>query len=164
MRIETKQLAMSPNKPWKKSTLFPLCKRWIEVDFRIYTTCLLLIILTVSPVAQAGELGRLFYTPQQRQQMDYHIVGGMEQEVNRNYIVVNGVVQKQGGKRTVWVNGTEQADGPSAGRNPANAAVTPPGRSGTVYLKVGEKLLLDEPAPPESRQQGLAKPATDDDD
>lgn len=123
---------------------------------------LTLVLLTLLPVAQADSLGRLFYTPQQRQQMDYQIASGTTED-NRNYIVVNGVVQKQGGKRTVWVNGAEQADGPSAGRNPASAAVTPPGKSSSVFLKVGEKLLLDTPVAPEAPKQESAKPSTDDD-
>ncbi|MFH0935202.1 MAG: hypothetical protein V1879_08355 [Pseudomonadota bacterium] len=107
---------------------------------------LTLLLLTLIPTAQADTLGRLFYTPQQRQQMDYQIASGsVEEETNRNYIVVNGVVQKKGGKRTVWVNGAEQADGLSLGKSPARAAVTPPGKSNTVILKVGEKLLLDTP-------------------
>ncbi|MBU0623144.1 MAG: hypothetical protein KJ795_14995 [Gammaproteobacteria bacterium] len=126
-------------------------------------------LFSISPVASAAELGRLFYTPQQRQQMDYHIVGGMEEEVARNYIVVNGVVQKQGGKRTMWVNGTEQADGLTLGKSPARAAVTPPGKSNTVILKVGEKLLLDTPVQNSADDTKLAnsvpaQPASEEDD
>ena len=120
---------------------------------------LTLLLLTLIPAVQADTLGRLFYTPQQRQQMDYQIASGNEaEETKRNYIVVNGVVQKQGGKRTVWVNGAEQADGLSLGKSPARAAVTPPGKSNTVILKVGEKLLLDTPVEAEPTEPS-SKPA-----
>lgn len=122
---------------------------------------LLTLLLSLLPSVQAGTLGRLFYTPQQRQQMDYQIASGASEEENRNYIVVNGVVQKQGGKRTIWVNGAEQADGTSAGRNPASATVTPPGKTGPVYLKVGEKLLLETPVAPETQTPEPARPATE---
>jgi hypothetical protein len=151
---------MSHFAQWKYAYRFPLCKRGIEGDFRIAASILLLTLTSLPQATQAAELGRLFYTPQQRQQMDYQLANGTEEEGNRNYIVVNGVVQKQGGKRTVWVNGAEQADGPSAGRNPATAAVTPPGKSGAIILKVGDKLLLDTPVA-EPQVSEPARPATE---
>ncbi|MDO8990608.1 MAG: hypothetical protein Q7U91_13360 [Sideroxyarcus sp.] len=113
-----------------------------------------LLLACLLPAAQADELGRLFFTPQQRQQLEYQTTNGSgdsTDETTRNYIIVNGVVQKQGGKRTVWVNGTAQEDGRSNGKNPASASVTPPGKPNSVRLKVGQRLLI-APAAPEENQ------------
>lgn len=104
----------------------------------------------------ANELGRLFYTPQQRQQLESQGTGGSSgnsnaEGVRRNYIIVNGVVQKHGGNRTVWINGAAQATERSNDKNPATAPVTVPGKSQPVQLKVGQKLLLEAPAPEENK-------------
>lgn len=109
---------------------------------------LLLTLCSVLPVAQAGELGRLFFTPQQRQQLEFQETSGNNQDSGRrNYIIVNGVVQKQGGKRTVWINGAAQETERGNDRTPATATVSVPGKSRPVQLKVGQKLLLDTTAP-----------------
>jgi hypothetical protein len=146
---EEQKRIMTPNKPWKKTILFPLYQRGTEGDFRIYATCLLLTLFSFPPVAQAGELGRLFFTPQQRQQLEFHETSGNSSSDSgqRNYIIVNGVVQKQGGNRTVWINGAAQETERGNDRTPATVPVAVPGKSRPVQLKVGQKLLLDSPAP-----------------
>ncbi|OIR11371.1 hypothetical protein GALL_68640 [mine drainage metagenome] len=113
---------------------------------------LILILCSLGQTAQAGELGRLFFTPQQRQQLDVgdrNSGGGGStlDKVHRNYIIVNGVVQKKGGNRTVWINGTAQATERSNDSNPASVPVTVPGKPRPVQLKVGERLMLEAPAP-----------------
>ncbi len=119
-----------------------------------------LLLLTLSSLlhtAQAAELGRLFFTPQQRQQLEFQETSSTSSEEGgrRNYIIVNGVVQKQGGNRTVWVNGAAQAGGRGNDKNPSTVPVTVPGKSRPVQLKVGQKLLLEaappEPAPEENK-------------
>jgi hypothetical protein len=91
--------------------------------------------------AQAQELGRLFFTPEQRAALDARrkarvpdkpaAVPVTESPVTR----VNGAVQRSGGKSTVWVNGETipedaQADG---------ARVTPRGPGpGRVSIPAGE--------------------------
>lgn len=121
----------------------------------IYRTSLLILTLcSLGQTAQAGELGRLFFTPQQRQQLDYEehsISSSAVDSVHRNYIIVNGVVQKKGGNRTVWINGTAQAAERSNDSNPASVPVTVPGKPRPVQLKVGERLMLEAPAPEEPR-------------
>ena len=115
-------------------------------------TLLLLTLIVLAPTVQAAELGRLFFTPQQRQQMDYQgTMDNGESKVHRNYIIVNGVVQKKGGKRTVWINGTAQEDGKGNDQTPGTVPVTVPGKSNPVKLKVGQKLILDTPAPEEEQ-------------
>lgn len=118
---------------------------------------LLLFLLIASPhPADAKALGRLFFTPEQRQMLENgqlradSVNGGSAATV-----VVNGIVQKRGGKRTVWINGMPQAAGPSNEQNPAVAHVPVPGKSRPVQLKVGQQLLLDQPgqASPEQGPQ-----------
>lgn len=114
---------------------------------------LLLTLFGLLPAAQAAELGRLFYTPQQRQQLEYQDASSNSSMDGgrRNYIIVNGVVQKQGGNRTVWINGTAQSAGRSNDKTPATVPVNVPGKSQPVQLKVGQPLMLDTPAPEENK-------------
>lgn len=106
----------------------------------------------------AAELGRLFFTPLQRQQLEFQDASSnssVEGSGRRNYIIVNGVVQKQGGNRTAWVNGTAQAAGRSNDKSPASISISVPGKSQPVQTKVGQKILLEaappEPAPEENK-------------
>lgn len=113
-------------------------------------TLLLLTMFGLLPAAQADALGRLFFTPLQRQQLESHETSSNNSSTDsghRNYIIVNGVVQKHGGNRTVWINGAAQATEQSGDKNPATETVTVPGKSHPVQLKVGQPLLLEAPAP-----------------
>lgn len=116
----------------------------------------LLCLLVMQHSAHGKELGRLFFTPEQRRMLESgHFGAGTENQSST--VVVNGIVQRSGGRRTVWINGIPLAGGPSNGQNPAAAPVRLPGKSRSVQLKVGQKLLLDQPAPaaPEAvSQQG----------
>jgi hypothetical protein len=120
------------------------------------SSLLLAILLGLFSAAQAGELGRLFNSPQQRKQLELQESGNnnggtKEGVVRRNSITVNGIVQKKGGNRTVWVNGVEQEAGPADGKNPSAASVNVPGKDRPVQMKVGERLLLEQPAPEEAK-------------
>jgi hypothetical protein len=119
---------------------------------------LLLTLCNLLPSVQAGELGRLFYTPQQRQQMESHDSSGSSEDGgHRNYIVVNGVVQKRGGNRTVWINGAAQSSERGNDRTPAAVPVTVPGKSRPVQLKVGQRLMLDSTAPEQNAESDVNK-------
>jgi hypothetical protein len=106
----------------------------------------------------AEELGRLFFTPQQRQQLEFHDSSGSTEDTGRrNYIIVNGVVQKRGGNRTVWINGAAQASEHGNDRTPATVPVTVPGKSRPVQLKVGQRLMLDTSAPEQNPESDVNK-------
>jgi hypothetical protein len=94
--------------------------------------------------AQAAELGRLFFTPDERQQLDQkfarHETGNEEPE-SKPFISVNGVIQRSDGSRTVWINGKAQHN--AAGKNPNTAPVTVPGKHESIEVKVGQRLLID---------------------
>lgn len=112
-----------------------------------------LLLLYLLP-AQADELGRLFFTPQQRAQLD------REQERNAtpgsndgSSLTVNGIVQKHGGKRTVWINGVAHEAGSSDERDPASVPITLPGTSKPVKVKVGQKLRIDDIPEPATKSK-----------
>jgi hypothetical protein len=89
--------------------------------------------------ARADDLGRLFFTPQERQDLDRRRAAGAAAEQRadespaQSLVTLNGQVTRSGGKTTTWVNGVPHDD-TYRSRDPARAAVQ--GRS----LKVGETL------------------------
>ena len=91
--------------------------------------------------AQAQELGRLFFTPDQRAALDARRKARVpdkpaaapvtESPVTR----VDGAVRRSGGKSTVWVNGETIPEGAQAGGEPAAPKVSSPG---SVSVPAGE--------------------------
>jgi hypothetical protein len=119
----------------------------------------LLSISGIFPVkadtAAPGSLGRLFFTPQQRTQLNYsHSTNAAADDNSSAVFTVNGIVQKHGGARTVWVNGVSQAADNSGERTLTAQTVNIPGKPRPVKLKVGEKVLLDQPAPTGQSKSG----------
>ncbi len=104
--------------------------------------------LAFSSTAIAETQGRLFFTPQQRTQLDYEYARNTPSDGNSSPVLtVNGIVQKHGGPRTVWINGVAQSATNTSERNPTTQTVVIPGKSLPIKLKVGEKILLDQPEP-----------------
>ena len=99
------------------------------------------ITLACAMNAQAQELGRLFFTPEQRAALDARRKARVPDKpaatpVTESPITrVDGAVQRGGGKSTVWVNGeTIPEDAQVHG-----ARVTPRGKnSGRVSIPAGE--------------------------
>jgi hypothetical protein len=100
--------------------------------------------------ANADELGRLFFTPEQRAQLDYRYAREAPSDNNENALMLNGIVQKHGGKRTVWINGVPQSVGRSDEQSPESVAVPLPGQNKSVKLKVGQRVLLSPSANPDT--------------
>ena len=110
---------------------------------------LLLLALTIaSAAAQAEELGRLFFTPEQRAALDARrrarIPDSPGSIVATPVTRVDGFVKRSAGPSTIWINGewtTESA--PEAPRiaEPAPAVSVSVGEAGgRVRLKPGETL------------------------
>lgn len=102
--------------------------------------------LTVAMPAAAEELGRLFYTPEQRAQLDADHARTATPADSPNVISIDGIVQRHGGERTVWINGVPQAAGQSDASAPESVPVAVPGQSQPVEVKVGQKVIV-APAP-----------------
>jgi hypothetical protein len=118
-------------------------------------TAFLAALLGATAVADvaAQELGRLFFTPEQRAALDARrkarvpdkpaAVPQVESPVTR----VNGVVQRAGGRSTVWVNNeaipeSPQAEAAGAPRPTGDGRVNIPlGEGGQgIQMRVGESL------------------------
>jgi len=103
----------------------------------------LLMAAVGAPVPAAADetLGRLFFTPQQRQDLDRRRQANIQDSAAsaESLVTVNGQVSRSLGKTTVWINGVPQ-ENTRQPRDPAR--VTLPGGEGepTVSLKVGQTL------------------------
>ncbi len=103
-----------------------------------------LTLLTTAYPATPAELGRLFFTPEQRKQLEHR---QQDSAPASSTVTVNGVVQKASGGRTVWINGVPQTGSDSHKHAPDGASITVPGQTQAVEVKVGQKLTLP-PAEP----------------
>lgn len=71
---------------------------------------ILLLLAALAPTAQAAEaLGRIFYTPEQRAQLDSlrkqrAIVSQARDEPAPETVTYNGIVRRSDGKTVVWMN------------------------------------------------------------
>ena len=111
---------------------------------------MLISLLALVPGASADELGRLFFTPEQRARLDFDVAHMAQPDANSgNGLILNGIVQKNGGKRTAWINGVSQPAGQSDSRSPDSMTMTLPGQSGPVRVKVGQKVTVSPTVPAE---------------
>jgi hypothetical protein len=105
---------------------------------------LTLSCLTAPAAVAAEELGRLFFTPQQREDLDRRRATNRAEEetpqapqIKEGPLTLNGHVQRSSGRTTTWINGVPQYDNP-ASRDPARVTVVPNEGEPGVNLKVGE--------------------------
>ena len=124
----------------------PLHSPWVSVELLL--SIVMLLGSSCITTAHADPLGRLFFTPEQRNQLDReHARNAVADGRTSSVLTVNGIVQKQGGARTVWINGVPQSTANNSERSPTTQTVTVPGKSRPMKVKVGEIIPLDQPAP-----------------
>jgi hypothetical protein len=113
-------------------------------------TAALVLLLALAPCAQAQELGRLFFTPQQRADLDARrkarvpdkpAAAAVASPVTR----LDGYVKRSDGPSTVWINGESAtegaADAPRIDRGPSGSVSIGVGEGGgRVRMKPGESL------------------------
>lgn len=102
--------------------------------------------LAIPVLAHGKELGRLFFMPEQRAQLDHGYAPEAGSDHTDQGLILNGIVQKHGGKRTVWINGVPQLAGSSDEKTPDSQQVTVPGKSKQIRIKVGQRVLLSPSA------------------
>ena len=99
------------------------------------------LTIAVPAAAATEELGRLFLTPQQRQDLDRRRATNRAEEeapqIMEGPLTLDGHVQRSSGKTTTWINSAPQYDSHS-GRDPARVTVVPNAGEPGVSLKVGE--------------------------
>ena len=107
---------------------------------------LIALVLTLSclhpsAAAAAEELGRLFLTPQQRQDLDRRRATNRAEEeapqIKEGPLTLEGQVQRSSGRTTIWINGAPQYDNHRS-RDPARVTVVPNEGEPGVSLKVGQ--------------------------
>lgn len=77
------------------------------------TPLVLLAALAAPAAAPADDVGRLFFTPQQRQELDRRRNTNEKESsdtVVERSVTVNGQVTRSSGRSTTWVNGVPQND------------------------------------------------------
>ena len=119
---------------------------------KLTATALLMLALLAPSLHAAEPLGRLFFTPAQRntldagKQLDRPKKAGPSVRGPRS-VTLNGIVTRSDGESTVWVNG-RALDGRTAtgvsstasGSDPAAARVKVRGARNTVQMRVGQRL------------------------
>ncbi|MGB7543869.1 MAG: hypothetical protein WBM28_17855 [Burkholderiales bacterium] len=106
---------------------------------------LTLILAAPAPAGAVDNLGRLFFTPQQRQELDRRRQAntGETAVIQENLVTVNGHVSRSSGKTTTWINGVPQEDSlptRDATRDPARVTIGGSEGEAKVDLKVGQTL------------------------
>ncbi len=110
----------------------------------------ILFLTCATPLAYAEEpLGRLFFSPEKRavleRQRQLNVQVQETQTLEGATMHLDGVIQRSGGKKTVWINGQPQNDNATplgvaakiAPGDPGRASLSAEGES-PVNLKVGE--------------------------
>jgi hypothetical protein len=101
--------------------------------------CLLALVGVAGPASAQEPLGRLFFSPQQRQDLDRRRQANIQESAvtANSFVTVNGQVSRSSGKTTVWINGVPQE---STKRPPDPAKVNLPGSEGerSIDLKIGQ--------------------------
>ena len=88
--------------------------------------CALALIGALGAPASAQELGRLFFTPERRQDLDRQRQLNTQEKheaAEDPALTIDGIVTRSSGKRTVWINGVAQSETQNG------AAVITPDRS-----------------------------------
>ncbi len=111
----------------------------MEFARRLFAGAFLLAVAT-GQVAAQEKLGRLFFTEQQRQDLDRRRQANIQETAAavESTVTVNGQVSRSSGRSTTWLNGVPQENS----RRPLDPArVTLPGGEGaSVNLKIGQTL------------------------
>jgi len=94
-----------------------------------------------SGAKQAESLGRLFFTPQQRQELDRRRQLNIQEAivVRESRFTVNGQVSRSNGKTTTWINGTPVNE-LYRPRDPATIPIRTGEGEPSVPVKVGQTL------------------------
>jgi len=112
----------------------------MEFARRLFAGAFLLAVATGQVAAQEN-LGRLFFTEQQRQDLDRRRQANIQETavIVESTVTVNGQVSRSSGRSTTWINGVPQE---SARKPPDPTRVTLPGGDGapSVNLKIGQTL------------------------
>ena len=101
----------------------------------------LLAAVLRAPLAGAAEdLGRLFFSPQQRQDLDRRRAANAQEAaaiIQESTLTLQGQVSRSGGKTTTWINGVPRHDAHSTS-DPTRVPIQTGEDEPKVELKVGQ--------------------------
>lgn len=104
----------------------------------------LVLLAACSAPGFADELGRLFFTPEQRALLELarrtQGSGAPADADGAGGVTLSGIVTRSDGRQTLWVNGRAQPAGTARDRSPSAATLPLPGGTGQVRLRVGQTL------------------------
>ncbi|MBI2320444.1 MAG: hypothetical protein HYU75_26440 [Betaproteobacteria bacterium] len=102
---------------------------------------LLLLAAAAAAPAAAADLGRLFFTPAQREDMDRRRTANIQEAVItvESVLTVDGHVSRSEGPATTWINGVPQVDARRE-PDPARVSIQPAEGEAQVRVKVGQTL------------------------
>ncbi len=107
----------------------------------LVSLALMLASLAAPAAAGAEELGRLFFTPAQRQDLDRRRATNRAEEeapqIQEGPLTLDGHVQRSSGKTATWINGAPQYDSHS-GPDPARVTLVPNAGAPGVSIKIGQ--------------------------
>ncbi len=95
-----------------------------------------------APQPAGGELGRLFFTPQQRQELDRRRQLNIQEVVtatSTDLITANGQIARSSGKSTTWINGVPQDD-THKGRDPTAVTLGGGETESSITIKIGQTI------------------------
>jgi hypothetical protein len=152
-------------------------RRGDETLTRALVSLSLALALAAGTAPAAEPLGRLFFTPAQRAQLDIarsqksRATLASDQEVAApvpEVITYGGIVRRNDGKTTVWINNRAVNDGKATDKLPVASRVRPDGSVNlqvpqsdrSVNLKVGQsvEIVSGTIAEPYARSRAAAKP------
>ncbi|TAJ76497.1 MAG: hypothetical protein EPO42_12350 [Gallionellaceae bacterium] len=113
------------------------------------TRILLLLMLGLPAHAPAEVLGRLFFSPADRAQLERQktqLANAADDGSPQSVVTVNGIIQRSDGSRIVWINGKPQKLGPGA--HPGSVSIPLPGKNKSVEVRVGQRIVVDRAARP----------------
>jgi len=112
-----------------------------------------LLLAAASAAAVAQQLGRLFFTPEQRAELDARRKAGVPDKpaavlIESPSTTLDGYVKRSNGKSTVWLNGEPVTEGTDAKRaqvipsrdDPSRATIRVGEDGRRIPIKVGETL------------------------
>jgi len=93
----------------------------------------------IPTIGTAAELGRLFFTPQQREDLDRRRATNAQEAlvIRESSLTVNGHVSRSSGKTTTWINGVPQNDSHRSS-DPSRVTIQVGEGEPSVTLKVGQ--------------------------
>ncbi len=110
---------------------------------KIFLHSILIASVCVNADLSAAELGRLFFTPEQRAAFTREQLHSSHNPAHSDTLKLNGIVQHHGGRRTAWINGIAQQTASSDA--PHQIALPVPDQATPIHVKVGQQISLKAP-------------------